>query len=308
MKKAIAAFLVLMMPVLLLCSCGNGPSSARTQETSESVGTRDMLLDAFYKKGYPLQSSPLKSAGFGGYREIDPAPAGAYSLIFSDTDGDGAEELIALCISAEEYISGGYCYQLRVLGFDADENGVCVSDELMPTRISTSCVGDRLLCENYVLVSDGSIELLHVLYDEGTDHYSYGLYSFCEGRFLKVVTYRFDKDFYYEALDGDYLPGVSVYQSSLREDVPYAAEYDESLIFEGPIGAQEVEAALGKIRDDIRGKGFADGLFPVSSSGEPIGTDVFDKTCSFRFKLIYDEQNTIYGYFEDRTKTFENYS
>ena len=298
---------------------GDQPADTPTDQPQNTADTpeqiREKLLAAFRADGYELKGSPvynyLRVAESGNdyydYSSVDRNLDGAYSLKFSDTDGDGSEELIVFrLVNEQPYIRSDGTelirYYLYITGYDLTESGEVVSDSVA-TGLGTGALYElEGRARNYAAEKDGTIATLGSFAYEDTS-FSYALYEFRGGK----ITERFSRSLTVTGQmgDEDMTPHVSggSYNRELSEAPIEGSEIN------GDVGSPEVEQKVAAMRTEIEAAGLQALMFPLQPSGDIVSGDVFEDQCDLRFGPFYDtERETVCLFIEDTTGSFEKYS
>lgn len=304
--RAVMAALLLILTLLLTASCGKdageptdpagtGESVSGDASAVEAGDVEQKLREALEKDGYPVKDSPvysyLERDGEGvsyDYTSLDTELGGAYTLKFTDTDGDGQNELLVFrLVNENPYVLDDDTrltrYFLFITGYDLTEDGEVASD-FLATGLNTGAIFElEGLSRCYAGEKDGTITVLSSFEYVDTDYY-YSLSTFKNGVFNKEVEYRFNVS--REPGEDD----APAFVSGGKCD-RYAPEaFIDGTRFEGSAGSPEVESYIAASLDEIREAGLSDCMFPLQESGETKSGDVFDDRCDIKFGPVYDSE------------------
>lgn len=327
MKKRFMC-LATLLSLLLLVSCGGKKETAAgvtaaapEKRDTASADTDDprleTLLDAMRADGIEVKPSPVidmlddPEYGSPDYRQMDPDHAGAYTVKYTDTDGDGENELVAFYLT--DYVfsgdtpdwgkNGGVCYRLNIAGYDTDGNGGTVSDavstDLTTERIILSMhIGDTLCATE----ENGKIVLMTKGGLDGLTRVRMTVYSFLDGKLAETDAFLFDNSF--SGTEGKYYV-------KLEEGADRAKTWCD-----GTSGSEEVKRAVAGLRSRFAELGLPEKLFPLAEDGLCFYIVRLDDSFEDAWDLVikadseYDEQNGDSGNFllvRDGTGTFAEY-
>lgn len=263
----------------------DGAGRVMTSGVSLSVEeNRNALLDA-------LKNNKVKMVDGKGQVTMSPDrtkllgdASGVYSIVFTDTDADGTEELITFSIVNKEGEDGSLSLvALLVTGYNMEETG----DVRIATYETDMDCGHLYEYEGaeqfYATVDNGHIVLLTQFRYEMTTC-SYKILSFDGEKFLTEAVYEFVTESYEVengfSIDGDYYT----------------------------IGSQEaknavkaVKGSLGQYVSDFR-------LFPVADDGSERPDDMLKNDSSIIMYPEYDPDANVFIFtIEDLTGTYDTY-